>query len=929
MADHDDAPTAGPWPDASLRPADDAPPAAWARFYRDHCGWVVLPTAGPADVMSYAIALHTEALSDYAVDHPGEDVPEDVSLACWDHAREMADTTAGRPIGHLYNAWLKSPGGSSKPAKVTTASDITDEMIALAWEPLDNSRGPRAHADERGIAILPNRSERGLPACLVDVDPRHGGDADGPWGMALAGPKASTPGGGVHTLMLATGKETASADLGPGVDVVAGGGTMIPVPAGSATPGRQWLRWDAPVPAPDALRKRGRKKAPPRVGEAAAGGVARERQPGDDDDAGAAGHTAALMLSPVGDGERNHVAGALVGLLARPGACPDDFVQACLETLAEEMAGREVAYATVTAEAARWRHLLTRGPRDADFAAEVLEVWYATRNTASKRWKTTPRKFALSVWKVCDRREEGQAGAEDFGIGPMLTARPASWPPLPEYVPAVAPIDHSAPAEPPPPPPQAAPAPAERVEVPYPAPAPAAVQAASRWRGGIDPRSYTLTLGEDYTAEHLRRDLQREPIQIADVAPAVDFVTGKASTSPDLLTPPVRFGWGHPLAKAKRGISAGEFLAVGASSAGAGKTTFLAWLANGLALQTAMRLLGVPGYERRPLVLPVWVSEMPKKMELYGRLVTSYLGFDRGCLSAGTLAHEDPGVLDMAARHNMTALEVVAEARALENLHGNDPRFPLCVARHQVIRRVKPSKLPRHTRRSGVLVNHRTGPDLIDHLADAVDLFRRDLAELAGAPEDQILPLIILDPVQRFAGGDGESERRAIDAILGAANEVLCEELEAVVVTTNDTTKKAAGGVNVDHFLSAEAPGLMADVFAGSQGIIHHASDVIAVHPERPDPSRPGRTRQWARLLRSRGGGEAAEVFPYEWDKTLGRLTAGEAEPLRAPPVQDERGDSRRGRDGRGQGERVRPGPSVRAFGSGGYVPRDRGTLPD
>lgn len=899
MANTDDAPAAGPWPDASLLPADDAPPIEWARFYRDVCGWVVYPTAGPADVQSYAESLALKAAADYAVDHTGSvdgEVPEDVSVAFWDHAREIAEATLGRPIGYIYKAWS---------AKVVTAADVTDEMLALAWEPLEHSRGPRAHADQRGVAIMPNRSERGLPACLVDVDPRHGGDLAGPWGMGLAGPKASTPGGGVHTLMLATGKETASADLGPGVDVVASGGTMIPVPSGRATPGRRWLRWEPMAPAPDALRKRGRKKSPPRLDAAH-----REREPGDDDEPfETAGYAAGLMLADVGDGERNRVAGALVGILARPYACPDDFVQACLETLAEEMAGRDARSAEILAESARWRHLLTRGPRDADFAAEVLEVWYRVRNTAAKRWKTTPRKFALSVWRVCDRREGGNAGAEDFGVGPSLApASPEMGEPPPVHPRPVAPL-------------VASPAPAmtdrDRYVFEGPETGGGAGSAATplmqraevqapKWRGGIDPRTYTLTLGEDYTAEHLRRDLQREPIQIADVAPAVDFATGWLSTAPDLLTPPVRFGWGHPLAKAKRGLSAGEFLAIGASSAGAGKTTFLAWLANGLALQTAMRLLGVPGYDRRPLVLPVWVSEMPKKMELYGRLVTSYLGFDRACLSAGTLAHEDPGVLDMAARHNMSAHEIVAKARALEDLHGNDPRFPLCVARNQVIRRIKPSKLPRHTRRSGVLVNHRTGPDLIDHLADAVDLFRRDLAKLAGVPEDQVLPLIILDPVQRFAGGDGESEKRAIDAILGAANEVLCEELEAVVVTTNDTTKKAAGGINVDHFLSAEAPGLMADVFAGSQGIIHHASDVIAVHPERPDPSRPGRARQWARLLRSRGGGEAAEVFPYEWDKTLGRLAAGNAEPLRPPPEQDEHGDGRR----RGSSRREHSAPA-------------------
>lgn len=904
-------PTAAQWPDLSRWPAEDAPPLEWARFYRDHCGWIVLPCAGPMDVLSYARSLAVEATAAYVHDHGGAP-DEEASEAIWDAAREEADSLLGRPIGYLYKAWM---------AKVAVASDVTDEMLAAAWEPT-NTWGPRAEADSRGVAVLPNRSAKGLPVCLVDVDPRSGGEVDGPWGMALEGPKASTPGGGVHTLMLATGKEVAGCDLGPGVDVVAAGGTAIPLPSGSATPGRRWLRRDPPVVAPDALRKRGRKRAPPRPGVAAGAASGGERSPGDDwgDDEG---QGARIVSQPTGDGVRNRDAGVLVGVLARPRSCPPDFVRACLEMLAEDLSRRDLAGPEATAELARWRSLLTRGPRDADFAAEVMETWLQVRGDG-KRMRTTPAKFCSSVWRVCDRREDGRAGEEDLGVGPRLGWWPPDLPGRPEPAKPAPQAQHGAPGEAgqddpapfPPPTPEVARAAAEASK--------AAHVEAPRWRGGVDPRLFAPSLGEDYTREHLQRDLLREPIRIDRVMPAVDFATGVHSASPDLLTPPVSFGWGPHLAAAKRGLSAGEFVAVGASSAGAGKTTFLAWLVNGLALQTACRLLRVPGYEDRPLVLPIWASEMPKRNELYGRLVSSYLGFHRACLDDGPRAAEAPGVLAAAAALGMTGDEYVAQARALEDNYGNDDRFPLCVARHHVVRRVDPGRLPRHSRRDGVTVHHRSGPDLVEHLADVVDLYREDLAARAGVSTDKVLPVVVVDPVQRFAGG-GPSEKGAIDAILGALNDVLCRELECVVVATSDTTKAAARGVSLDTFLSAEAPALMADVFSGSQGIVHHASDVIAVHPEaaaaatmgpaaHDDPRRrirPGCVRMWTRLLRSRGGGEAPLAFPYEWDRALGRLDPRDPEPLRPPPERDDHG----GGQHRGAARQAN-------HGAGGGVPR-------
>src|SRR5690606_23173899 len=163
----------------------------------------------------------------------------------------------------------------------------------------------------------------------------------------------------LHTLMLSTGKETASADLGPGVDVIASG-TPVQVPAGSATPSRRWISLAAPVVAPEALRQRGRKRTPPRPGEPggrvpAAPPDHRDREPGDEDDD--PGRAASLIAADVGDGERNWSASCVVGVLARPWACPDDFVRACLELLTEDLACRDLTPSgDVQVELERWRH---------------------------------------------------------------------------------------------------------------------------------------------------------------------------------------------------------------------------------------------------------------------------------------------------------------------------------------------------------------------------------------------------------------------------------------------------------------------------------------------------------------------------------------------------------------------------------------------
>ena len=173
---------------------------------------------------------------------------------------------------------------------------------------------------------------------------------------------------------------------------------------------------------------------------------------------------------------------------------------------------------------------------------------------------------------------------------------------------------------------------------------------------------------------------------------------------------------------------------------------------------------------------------------------------------------------------------------------------------------------------------------------------RRDLARLLGVSEDEVLPVALLDPGQRFAGDD-ESSKAALDALLGAVVARICRRrsgLGAVAIMTSDTTKAAARDLDLERFLSESGQRLAADIFAGSQAIMHNA-DVIAVCGE--DCGVPFQRTQWVRVLQGRTGAPA-EVYPFRWETHLGRFRPRKSEPLRA--IDPERG----GRGGRGDAPR-------------------------
>jgi hypothetical protein len=155
-----------------------------------------------------------------------------------------------------------------------------------------------------------------------------------------------------------------------------------------------------------------------------------------------------------------------------------------------------------------------------------------------------------------------------------------------------------------------------------------------------------------------------------------------------------------------------------------------------------------------------------------------------------------------------------------------------------------------------------------------------------------VLPLVVIDPGQRFTENADTSEKRAIDALFGAVVAVLCNEVGAAVIATSDTTKDAAKNIPIDVFLGEDATALAARVLAGSYAITHDASCCILLQAERPADGGLTAT-QWARVVKSRSTGASSVAYPFTWEQHLGRFRPRDPEPLRKMPAMDGGGDGR------------------------------------
>lgn len=860
------------WPAEHEWPAPDATSLEWARFYLHTLKVAdIRPTPAQADRDAHARHLAEEAHAEWCHDHRSVEIPLKVYVQMQADAQVLADSVRG-PIPRI--------------AALMQGSRATDALLVKWFEPLQRKAADTQHHRDRGVCVL--LGQRGPFDTQIDVDPRRGGDLNG----ALAqtpGLRVATPRGGVHVFLRSdSGRAVHRSDgaLAPGLEVRTSGWALVP--CGRATPGRTFVSRARPVAPPPALLT-----APPRVPRPSAAVAVTTDRTG-----APLGRCAAIIASEIGRGDgRTAAAGTIVGMLARAEGLPEDVVDALAALLVEHGAAMDWPAARVREELTRWRELLTRGPRDAEFAAEVLQTWQAVRDIGPvRKGAAWARAQARSLWKTADRRQEGTAGAEDLGHlgGVSDYVAPMVWPAA------------AAPAQP------SAATPALDSTVASVAEVRASdyvlhgpVCLCEQCRGTdavvVDAkqaeyermlRRLLPSIAQAYPRESLQRDFAKVPARVEVLYPFADFVTGRLEEG-EMGAPPVGHGYGQWFGRAYGGITEGDFQAFGAAGAKGGKTFFIGQMADGLAMGTAARVLGVPGYEAAPLVMPVWVSEMPKEGEIWLRMMSRHFGFDLAALSKGAMSVEMPGVRHMAQMLDMSPARVVAQARAIADYY-DDPAFAdighaLAVqskgvdavpawAAHHVVREIDLSVLPNPQGQGRARVDHRTGPTMIGYVADAVALQRRDLACVAGVAEDAVLPLLILDPGQRFAG-EGSSSKDALDALLGAVVTRICRRrsgLGAACIMSSDTTKAAARDLDLDIFRSASGQRLAADIFSGSQGIMHHC-DVYAICGQ--DTGVPYRQTQWVRVLQSRTGAPA-ECFPFSWETHLGRFRPRPAESL-------------------------------------------------
>lgn len=918
------------WPAEHEWPAADAPATVHVRFLRDRLGLRCYPTPNAADIAASAKYIYVNAVADWKADRGGADMTAEECVDLLTIAEAEAAATSKGPLALTHQTF-------------TEASAITDAMVDRAWGGKHTGRG---------IAVALGRSTKGFPLAQLDVDPRHGGAIDGPLVASLTSDRACsmtavTPGGGLHIYVLgeSTLRPQVSGALAPGVELRTTGYAMMPSGSSSAGDrhlvggqswGRAWVSTGRPQRAPESLRK-----AVHRVGGATGpraapvGGVGGSGE-GDDGPLGCdtgSGRATLAISSEVGDGERNASAAIIVGLLARPGAVPEDARAALMLALSEHLAGRDAPASVCRETAAEWMRSLTRGPRDASFAADVIEVWAGVRDQSPRPWRASKaRAVARSLWRTADRRLGGEAGAEDLGEGPPLGVAP-SWVPSPPPHPAIVAAAHGAGAGADVPVASSvAPAPSYAIGGPTPEQAVAALAATvmglkaanqATGRKAVDLARLFVPLGEMYGAEDMARDEARKPVRVAKLPPFIDFLQGGVDESY-----PYGYGMGPWFARGLGGLVAGDMKAYGAPGAKGGKTYLVGQMLDGLALQTAHRIMGTPGYEDAPYVLVFWVSEMSKKSEVPMRFVARALGYDAKVTTQGVDAFDSVSLAALRSAGNMSPESYVKHARALRAWHQNpgldaidiptargdhnfmardehwaimEPHLALRRALLDCSRVIDMSELPDAEGHGRGRIIHDGGPRLVGYVAESMAMVRSEFATRHGIAEADVLCVVCCDPAQRFSGDDGHDSVAALNGMLRAWAKHVAVDLGGAVTFTSDTTKGAVNNMDLGRFCHEDPRKVIAEVFAGSYALSHECDCIAIMAETTPDTEVTGRALMRARVLSGRSGA-SSEIYPFSWELHTGRFRPMDPKSVPIPEREDRPGFGSGGGGGRSGG---------------------------
>lgn len=326
------------------------------------------------------------------------------------------------------------------------------------------------------------------------------------------------------------------------------------------------------------------------------------------------------------------------------------------------------------------------------------------------------------------------------------------------------------------------------------------------------------TLASAYGIEQLDADLNRDLVSLATLP---SWPGG----------PPTGHGWGDELdLLLGRGVCPPYLATLGAASAGAGKTAFVQQLVDGLALRNEMILKTSADGPLTPIMI---LSEL-SAAALAWRSLSRWTGHPASVFRAGRSA--DPS----AAK--------VAHAAAREALTGD-----LGLAR----------RWQRYWRRGS------TAKELLSELAELIEAWRANLA--AKHKERTVWPVILIDPVQRFAGY-AVNEVEAVNGFTTGLKRLATEKEWIVLVTsdTNKATATGAGRIAKDKARSLAEEGAAA--FRGTYVLIHMSDAVLYL---RRDPNDAGKVE--VVVVKNLWGGAAGSVgnrarLGFRWDGASMRL---------------------------------------------------------
>lgn len=305
------------------------------------------------------------------------------------------------------------------------------------------------------------------------------------------------------------------------------------------------------------------------------------------------------------------------------------------------------------------------------------------------------------------------------------------------------------------------------------------------------------TFASSYGLDHLVADEESELVSLAQLP----------GWAPDGREPPAFFGSatapdGHGLGAhfsqaIGHGLRPGEMLAIGAASAGAGKTAFLMQLVDGLALRNVDASDGRNDWGS--VLTPVLVASEMGIDALTWRSLARWTGHPSSIFRGGRTV----------LRTDKRATNAWSAARSALS-----PSSPLGLSR-QWLRLVNPKNV------GALLSKEGGGPQaFVFELERIVETWRERLAKETGK---DVVPIVVLDPLQRYQGGDD-----AIDA-LNVLLRSLCTstvEKKWITLVTSDTNKASAKGDNAKDATDGE---WATAVFRGSYNLMHEVTAAVAL----------------------------------------------------------------------------------------------------